>query len=557
VLFLFIGGFMDLIKLIELCESKDMNNYQVLSDYFELLRMLYGNDKNLALEKNKTVQNISARLSRKFAVSDSNLGIKFYELNKKSLLFASYDDFDSYLLYVEFNRQPEKKFYLPRRKVLRVVVQDMQDLEDDVLDFLAVSLPPCVGKSTLGIFFLTWLMGKYPDLANLMSGHSDKLTEGFYGEALDIIGNEEYLWHDVFPTCQLTGKSAKNEAVDINGPANRLRRFPTLTCRTIGGTLTGAVEVAKLLYCDDLIEDIEEALNPERLQNKYDAYLNQLKDRKKDKAKELHIGTRWGVGDVIGRVQEQYEDNPRYRFRVIPALDENDESNFDYPYGLGFSTAYYRDMRESIDNATWCAKYMGDPYVREGLLFPADELNYYYGALPDGEPDRVMAVCDVAWGGGDSLSMPYAWVYGNSVYIGDVIFNKGDKEVTRPVVIGRTKQHMPHQIRFEANNGGDEYSDKVDELLRADGININITHRKAGNKQSKLSRIIQAAPDIKKFYFLDKKYQSQEYKAFMKELTTFVQTGKNKHDDAPDSLAMLVKFLEDSGCSVKIFKRNF
>ena len=422
----------------------------------------------------------------------------------------------------------------------------------------------CIGErlipthnSTLGIFFLTWLMGKYPDLANLMSGHSDKLTEGFYGEALDIIGNEEYLWHDVFPTCQLTGKSAKNEAVDINGPANRLRRFPTLTCRTIGGTLTGAVEVAKLLYCDDLIEDIEEALNPERLQNKYDAYLNQLKDRKKDKAKELHIGTRWGVGDVIGRVQEQYEDNPRYRFRVIPALDENDESNFDYPYGLGFSTAYYRDMRESIDNATWCAKYMGDPYVREGLLFPADELNYYYGALPDGEPDRVMAVCDVAWGGGDSLSMPYAWVYGNSVYIGDVIFNKGDKEVTRPVVIGRTKQHMPHQIRFEANNGGDEYSDKVDELLRADGVNINITHRKAGNKQSKLSRIIQAAPDIKKFYFLDKKYQSQEYKAFMKELTTFVQTGKNKHDDAPDSLAMLVKFLEDSGCSVKIFKRNF
>lgn len=548
---------MDLIKLIELCESKDMNNYQVLSDYFELLRMLYENDKNLALEKNKTVQNISARLSKKFAVSDSNLGIKFYELNKKSLLFASYDDFDSYLLYTEFNRQPEKKFYLPRRKVLRVVVQDMQDIEDDVLDFLAVSLPTRVGKSTLGIFFLTWLMGKYPDLANLMSGHSDKLTEGFYGEALDIIGNEEYLWHDVFTTCQLTGKSAKNEAVDINGPANRLRRFPTLTCRTIGGTLTGAVEVAKLLYCDDLIEDIEEALNPERLQNKYDAYLNQLKDRKKDKAKELHIGTRWGVGDVIGRVQEQYEDNPRYRFRVIPALDENDESNFDYPHGLGFSTAYYHDMRESIDNATWCAKYMGEPYVREGLLFPADELNYYYGALPDGEPDRVMAVCDVAWGGGDSLSMPYAWVYGNSVYIGDVIFNKGDKEVTRPVVIGRTKQHMPHQIRFEANNGGDEYSDKVDELLRADGVNINITHRKAGNKQSKLSRIIQAAPDIKKFYFLDKKYQSQEYKAFMKELTTFVQTGKNKHDDAPDSLAMLVKFLEDSGCSVKIFKRNF
>ena len=27
------------------------------------------------------------------------------------------------------------------------------------------------------------------------------------------------------------------------------------------------------------------------------------------------------------------------------------ESNFNYQYGLGFDTAYYRDMKESIDDA--------------------------------------------------------------------------------------------------------------------------------------------------------------------------------------------------------------
>ena len=231
----------------------------------------------------------------------------------------------------------------------------------------------------------------------------------------------------MFPEVTLANTSAKNETIDLN----REKRFPTMTCRSIGGTLTGAVEIGEggVLYSDDLIEDLEESLNTDRLQAKYDAYLNQLKDRKKDNALELMVGTRWNVLDPLGRIQTQYEGDPNYRFRVIPALDENDESNFDYDYGVGFSTEYYHDMRKSIDDATWWAKYMGQPYVREGLLFPQGELNYYNGVLPDGDCVKK-AVCDVAWGGGDSLAMPFAYIYGDTVYIHDVIFNNGDKEIT-------------------------------------------------------------------------------------------------------------------------------
>lgn len=542
---------MTTLELIQIAIEKDLSDYQTLSDLFELCRLYAETDKLQAYKYNATVKHISSKLASDLALIDTNAAIKFYNLNKKSLLLEAVDIFDSYLLYVEFDREPQKKFYLSRREVLKTIVDDLQDLEDDKLDFLAISLPPRVGKSTLGIFYITWLMGKYHDLANVMSGHSDKLTKGFYKEALSIIQNSEYLWHDVFPNCQIVSTSAEDESIDIN----RSKRFPTLTCRSISGTLTGAVEVAKLLYVDDIIEDLEEALNPIRLQNKYDAYLNQLKDRKKNNAKELHIGTRWSTVDVIGRLEVQYENNPRYRFRVIPALNENNESNFDYPFGLGFDTKYYLDMKDSIDNATWCAKYMGEPYVREGLLFPADELNYYNGTLPDGEPDLKCAVCDVAWGGGDNLSMPFAYIYGTDIYIHDMIFNTGDKDVTRPIVVGRTKLHMPHKERFEANNGGHEYADIVDELLREDGIHINITHRKAPTNQSKMSRIIQSAPDIKRFYFIDEKNRNKEYRAFMKELTSFVQTGKNKHDDAPDSLAMLAEFIFKGGCKVDIFQR--
>jgi predicted phage terminase large subunit-like protein len=184
--------------------------------------------------------------------------------------------------------------------------------------------------------------------------------------------------------------------------------------------------------------------------------------------------------------------------------------------------------------------------------------------LPDGEHMKV-AVCDVAWGGGDSLSMPFAWVYGlDSVYIGDVIFNTGDKDVTKPVVIGRTKQHKPHKMRFESNNGGGEYADDIDQKLRKDGVHINITARKAPNNQSKLGRIIQFAPDIKRFYFLKdgkdengNSYRSKEYQAFMNELTTFSQTGKNPHDDAADSCSQLADELFHGSARVEVCKRPF
>ncbi len=549
---------MDNLTIIERLRVKVKRNpddYQAVEDLFEMLRVHESTDKTFSHNLNREIRKLTARQA-KIEGRDVKLNEKFYLLHKRSLLFDAPLDFDAYLQYVEFNREPEKKFYIPRRKVLKTIVDDLQELADGKLDFLGISLPPRVGKSTLCIFFITWLMGRNPDVANVMSGHSDKLTDGFYRELLAILTDPEtYTWSDVFPTCTIADTSSKNETIDIN----RKRRFSTVTCRSIGGTLTGAVEVGTggCLYCDDLIEDLEESLNPMRLQAKYDAYLNQLKDRKKLGAFELMVGTRWNVLDPLGRIEEQYRDNPRYRFRAIPALNDEGESNFDYTFGKGFDTKYYLDMKDSIDDATWCAKYMGQPYIREGLLFPSVELNYYNGTLPEGKPDRIVSFDDVAWGGGDSLSHPFAYCYGETVYIHDVIFNKGDKDVTKPIVVGKLKQHMPHITRFEANNGGDEYCDSVDDMLKKDGIHLNLSHRKAPTTMSKLSRIIQVAPEIKKFYFRDHKNSDSEYRAFMRELTSFVVTGKNPHDDAPDSLAGLANLIFYGKNGFEIFKRPF
>lgn len=522
---------MDIKLRIKRVIEKDGADYDKLRDLFDMVSLC--EDK---AERREWLLYVR-KLCRTVMTTEA------YDLVRRTYIQGAQDgDFDDYCIALEWNREPEKRFYLPRREVLKPLVDDLQDLFDGKLDFLGVSLPPRVGKSTLCIFFMTFVMGHRPAAASVMSGHSDKLTDGFYRELLSIITDDtQYCWREIFPGITLADNSAKNETIDLE----RKKRFPTMTCRSISGTLTGAVEIGTggILYCDDLIEDLEESLNPLRLQAKYDAYLNQLKDRKKLGAAELMVGTRWNVADPLGRIEEQYRDNPRYRFRVIPALNENGESNFNYKYELGFTTEYYEDMKESIDDATWMAKYQGNPYIREGLLFPRAELRYFNGVLPDGEPSRKVAVVDVAWGGGDSLSMPIAYIYGEDVYVSDVVFNTGDKDITRPLVIGKLKQHVPHMVRWESNNGGDEYGGIVDERLRKDNIKINMSYKKAPTTQSKLSRIIQYAPDIKRFYFVDEKHRSAEYEKFMREITLFTVSGKNLHDDAPDSCAMLVDFI--------------
>jgi predicted phage terminase large subunit-like protein len=546
-----------IIDSIKAYAKQNPTEAQVYEDWFQAvvnLRDALPQDKRFdAYKYSGELRSVCAAVMGKMKTGEDVA--KVYDIISRTYLFEAKDVFDSYCIYLEWNRAPEKKFYQPRRKVLLTLVRDLEDLFFHRVEFLGVSQPPRTGKSTLCIFFITWLMGNRPDVASVMSGHSDKLTNGFYGEVLSIITDPvTYNWGKIFPDVQLVDKSAKDESVDLN----RKKRFPTLTCRSIGGTLTGAVEIGEggVLYSDDLIEDLEESLNVERLNNKYDAYLNQLKDRKKQGALELMVGTRWNVLDPLGRIQSQYADNPKYRFRVIPAVDENGHSNFNYDYGVGFDDAYYADMKASIDDATWWAKYMGKPYVREGLLFPADELRYFNGVLPDGEPDRKLMVMDIAWGGGDFTACPIAYVYGDAVFIPDLVFNNGDKTVTRPEVVGKIIQHKINVVRGEANNG-DEYCDVVDSQLRQQGYHCSVRSQRAPSGQSKLSRIIQYAPDIKRFYFLDEKHQSKEYKAFMEQVTMFTQLGKVPHDDAPDSLAQLADELYNGISKIEPVKRPF
>lgn len=474
---------------------------------------------------------------------------------RDALKFDAPYDFDAALIFAEFDRPYPRKFYEPRRPQLLPIVRAMQDLADNKLDLLCISTPPGVGKSTLAIMYIVWQALKNPELTTLCGSHSNSFLRGVYDEVLRMLEpGGEYLWSEIFPTTHLVNTNARDMQIDLG----RRKRFPTIETGSIGSGNAGRIRASGLLYCDDLIPDIETAMSKDRLDKLYQQYYTDLRQRKIGDCKELHIATRWSIYDVIGRLETQYEDSKRAKFIRFAALDENDESNFDYPFHLGFTTEFYRQQRDIMDDVSWRALYMSEPVEREGLLISAEELRRYF-ELPPGEPDAVIAVCDTKDQGTDYCVMPVAYRYGQDYYIDTFICDNNTPDVVEQRLVDTLVDRKVAMCRFESNRAGGRVAQSVQKAVHERGGITNITTK--WNQTNKETRIIVASGWIKTHcLFKDESlYKTdREYRTAMTMLTSYTLAGKNRHDDVPDAMSMLMDFAESfESQKVVLMKRPF
>lgn len=550
----------------------------VMDAYIEATEVAIKTEKDIqyGLQLTKRCKEIIER----FCVEHSGVGIwdleKYAQDNDeeyplidkwyKTLKTESYYDFESFMFYMERKRHYSKRFYFPRRHTLKIVVNDLQDLENRIIKFYGLSMPSRVGKSTICIFFLAWVSLRRPNSHSAMGGHSGILAKGFYKELMNLFTTEEYTFSELFYFWNpeyankplVTDKSADEFTITLGNPD----RFATVTCRGIDGTWTGAVDVSKdgYLYVDDLVRDREHSLSPMRMENTYQEYLNKMVDRKNDGARELMVGTLWNVLDPLERMRKQYENDSQYRFRRIPALDENDESNFDYEIN-GFSTAYYRDMREKLDKAEWMAKFMQKPYVREGLLFPDNELRFFNGDFDDeleNKERKVIALCDPAFGGADNLSMPICADFGGKQrYIIDWVYKKGTQAVTVPLIVAAIKKHYITELHIEQNAGGKLMTDSIKTEMKKQNVYFcRIIPYYANTKLPKEEKIKGYSDRVKEIFIflISRQYlaiddrptyiRTQMYQDAMDEFTMYTSEGKNPHDDASDSITQLAMVID-------------
>lgn len=533
------------LKIIEIGKKR----LDALDDAFDLARTLRNEDScevddeviynqdnfKDSMELSKLIRTECAKWIK---ITGEQYAVDLYE---KTLLFEAPYDFDCYCRYLEWNREPRKRFYEPRRKQLKPIVDSLQDLAENKIDLLAISMPPGTGKTTIAIFYLTWIGGRNPELSVLGGSHSNSFLRGVYDEIERILNKDgEYNYNKVFPHSPLVRTNSKDLRLDLE----KSKRFETFEFSSIGSGNAGKVRASRLLYCDDLVDGIETAMSADRLDKLWQQYYTDLRQRKIGNCQELHIATRWSVRDPIGRLQMQYEDDPRARFLAFPALDENDESNFDYPYSLGFTTEFYRQQRDIMDDVSWRCLYMNTPVEREGTLYYPTELRRYFD-LPAAQPDNIIAVCDTKDQGKDYCVLPIAYRYGDDFYIEKILCDNGKPELIEERLVTELIKHNVRYCQFESNRGAGRIAETIQNRVKERGGFTRITTK--WSQSNKEARIIAESPFVKAHcLFKDESMYDREYRTAMAQLCGWTMAGKNKNDDVCDAFSMLSDYIQTS-----------
>lgn len=523
--------------------ADDMTVYQNQLDVWQLLVDMRD---NLSFESNE-IRDYAMKVSKythdmASYVTGTTGDSKTEELYWRFLLLEAPYLFDSYLLYLERKRAEANKFYEPKMEQLNKhnLIQSMQDLEDDTLDLLSISMPPGTQKTTLEKFFASWVIGRHPDDYNLFYSHSGDITRMFYDGVLDITTNAtEYCWYEIFPGVKLKSTDAKREQINFNS----YKPFPNLQCSSVGAKNAGKVRCNRYLFCDDMIGGIEEALSKPRLDKLWSIYSVDARQRKlNEQVKEIHICTRWSTHDIIARLQRIYAGNDRCRFIAVPDIDpETGESNFNYKYN-GMSVQFFHDQEMAMDDVSYRCLYKNEPIEREGLLYHEDDLKRYM-ELPLHKPDAILSIADTKNKGTDYFFQPVFLKYGDDYYLTDCICSdESDYEIQYQNSVNLIMRNKVEAAHYESNNGGDRVSFEVNKRLKDAGYYCNITQEyTTANKETK---IIIYAPWVKEHvYFKDKSMYTakEDYGVMMEQLLSYTTAGKNIHDDVCDGLASFAK----------------
>lgn len=523
----------------------DLKRYDA-SAYTDGMAVIYGHIKRGEAEwhgKNRAFRDMIIKDMREMAAQNKKGLEQMNDVYYQSLLADARVDFDAFMLYIERNRLASERFYLPRRKVLRPIVEGFQEVADGKLDLLTVSQPKRTGKTTIGTWFVLFRAGNAPNGSSVCAGAGDTLVKSFYNGMLDVLQQKDkYLFYDVFPEARLVSTNADDKTFNLK----EKKRFATVTCRPIDGQITGSTEATPdgLIYLDDCVKNEEEAVNRDRLDFLWDKIRGDVLGRRLEGCPIVAQGTRYSLYDPMGRLQE-VAPNMGWRTKVIeiPALDPvTDESNFEIKLAgkAMFTTEYYRHERELVTEMQWMSQFQQQPFEAHGRLFPENDLNRFFELPVDKDPDTVIAVCDTAEKGSDSVMMPVAYVYGEDVYIVDCVFNNGTPQYTKPECANMLVKHKVARATFESNSAGEYYARDVEELVKASGHRISIrTKRTISNKQNRIENASDGI--LQHFYFKDRSLYTatSEYGAMMREFTGYTRTGKVKHDDAADGLSLL------------------
>ena len=431
--------------------------------------------------------------------------------------------------FFDYCRLMAPDFYKPERTYLVVLCNELQKFyEDPDREVLILNLPPRHGKSRTAGLLSQWVFG---------INSSEKIMTGSYNETLSTVfsknvrdGIQEIkldpsrtVYSDVFPDTKIKDGDAAMLHWTIEGEySSYLATSPT-------GTATGFG--CSLMIIDDIIKRAYEANNENILEGHWSWFTNTMLSRTEEGGKIIIIMTRWASRDLAGRAIEHYGDEAS----VITMKALQDDGSMLCPEVL--SRKAYEKKIKAMGADIAAANYQQEPIDLKGTLYQSFKT---YSAIPQNASGRplfngIRAYIDTADTGSDYLCAIVYGVYNREAYVLDVLYTKEPMEVTEPATARLLHQNRVNTAKVESNNGGRGFARAVRRYLK-ERLHSNYTVIDWFTQtKNKISRILSNSAWVQEHIYFPVNWRDR-WPEFYKAMTSYQREGKNKNDDAPDTI---------------------
>lgn len=480
-----------------------------------------------------------------------------------------------------------RKFFMERtgnkfivNKHHQMICDVMELVLAGLLTKVIINIAPRYGKTELFVKnFIAHALSLNATAKFIHLSYSDELVRDNSDYIKDTVKSEAY--RQLFPEVQISGKTdSKKKWYTTAGGG--------LYAVSSGGAVTGfgAGAVEKLMTTDELlnmqlaneaeaieIDDflkqiekdfeekqtfagavvIDDAIKPddaesetkrERINARFDSTIrNRVNSRK---TPIIIGGQRVHPHDLSGYLIEtdgsttdvkEAIANPEIWFVLaIDVIQTNEEGEEEalWPHKHTLEELYRMDLTTPM---IFQRQYRQNPQPKEGLMYAPFRT---YEHIPATEKSLRKNYTDTADKGKDHLCSIDFVETDTAIYITDVLYTPKPMTETETLTAVQLTKNKTQIARIESNNGGEGFSRNVEKQCRIlkNKATTFITFHQSDNKEV---RIFNNSATVTNMVYMPHDWKTR-WPEFYKAITTYMKAGKNKFDDAPDTLTGCIEF---------------
>ena len=276
-------------------------------------------------------------------------------------------------------------------KHLKYVCDKLDAVARGEIKRLMISMPPGAGKSFVAShYFPAYYLSKYPEKNIIFSTHKQELSDSFGLKVRNTLKSDEHL--RIFPDVQVSAdKTAAGEWMTTAGGGYH--------ATAVGANVTG--RRGDILIGDDLLSGIEAAESESHRNKLWSWWGADFFTRRKNKDTPIVvIGTRWHIGDHMGRLDQAERDGlgDKWERVILPAISGEDDQLGRKPGEALWPEQFPIEELEKIKrqpsttSRIWSSLYQQNPVVEDGGIIDQTWFKWWRSK----EPPKVKYVLQ-AW----------------------------------------------------------------------------------------------------------------------------------------------------------------